>query len=82
MFGDGCDFIVNDPVFQKLDVAFLVLDEASIAWVPDGDDELKPALLGQEAVIYLVDLDELVVPPALPDIEFGGVLSDHGVLAA
>ena len=61
-----------------MDVFFLISNQAAVGGVSDSDLEMKAALFIQITVGEFLDGDELIVPPAFPDVELGGVLSDGG----
>jgi hypothetical protein len=73
-------FNAVQSVLQDLDVFLLVSDKTTIGGVSHADMEVKTACLVQVAIGEFRDGDELVVAPALADIELGGVFSDSGFL--
>ena len=65
-----------DSAFQNFDIFLLVSDQWSIGGVSQTDVEFE-GVIDEVAWVELGDGDELVVAPALADIEGGGVLSHY-----
>jgi hypothetical protein len=69
-------FNTVEAIEKNLCVLLLISYQAAVGGIPDSDIELQGIFPIQVTVGQLRNGDELVVPPALSDIEFGGVLAN------
>ena len=64
-------FDAVEPILQDLYVLFLISDKTAIGGVPDSDLKVQRSILIKITVVDFWNGDELVIAPALADIEFG-----------
>ena len=67
-------FFKLDLIFEFKNIIWLVLGKTAIIWVSDAHDEMKPILI-KESIDQLFQENELIVSPALTDVEGWTVLS-------
>jgi hypothetical protein len=63
-------------ILQIFDISLLISDQTSIGGIPHTDIEVHMVILIEIAIGQFSYGDELIVSPALPNIKFGGILSN------